>query len=61
MKPHKILTFSVILSFFFCPSRAQIDARMFRFPDVSATHITFTFAGDIWIVEKNGGLAYKLS
>ena len=52
---------SFILSLFFYASRAQIDARMFRFPDVSATHITFTFAGDIWVVAKNGGLANKLS
>lgn len=61
MKSYQILMLSVILSLFFCSSRAQIDARMFRFPDVSATHITFTFAGDIWVVAKNGGMAYKLS
>jgi len=40
---------------------AQIDARMFRYPDVSKTHITFVYAGDIWIVEKSGGLAHRLS
>ena len=27
---------------------AQIDARMFRYPDVSATQICFVYAGDIW-------------
>lgn len=41
--------------------QAQIDARMLRYPDVSATHITFVYAGDIWIVPKNGGTASKLS
>jgi len=40
---------------------SQIDARMLRYPDVSGTHITFTYAGDIWIVEKTGGIAYRLS
>ncbi len=40
---------------------AQIDARMFRYPDVSATHIAFVYAGDIWIVPKTGGVAYRLS
>ncbi len=40
---------------------AKIDARMLRQPDVSATHITFVYAGDIWIVPKSGGVAMKLS
>ena len=40
---------------------AQVNARMFRFPDVSATHITFVYAGDIWIVPKAGGEAHRLS
>jgi tricorn protease len=43
------------------PLGAQIDARMFRYPDVSATHITFVYAGDIWIVPKSGGMAHRLS
>ncbi len=40
---------------------AQVDARMFRSPDVSPTHITFVYAGDIWVVPKAGGLASRLS
>ncbi|MBN1301943.1 MAG: PD40 domain-containing protein [Melioribacteraceae bacterium] len=40
---------------------AQVDARMLRQPDVSETHITFIYAGDVWIVSKEGGLASKLS
>jgi tricorn protease len=40
---------------------AQVDARMLRHPDVSATHITFVYAGDIWIVPKTGGTAMRLS
>lgn len=40
---------------------AQIDAGLFRFPDVSATHIVFTYSNDIWIVPKTGGTATKLS
>lgn len=42
-------------------SLAQIDARMLKFPDVSTTHITFTYAGDVWIVSKSGGTAHKLT
>jgi tricorn protease len=40
---------------------AQVDARMFRYPDVSRTHIAFVYAGDIWIVPKTGGTASRLS
>lgn len=42
-------------------SYAQVDARMFRQPDVSAAHITFVYAGDIWVVPKEGGIAHRLS
>jgi tricorn protease len=40
---------------------AQIDARMLRYPAVSATQIAFVYAGDIWIVPKTGGSAARLS
>ena len=40
---------------------AQVDARLFRQPDVSATQITFVYGGDIWIVDKQGGVAQRLS
>ena len=43
------------------PASAQVDARLLRYPDVSSTHITFSYGGDIWIVGKNGGLAQRLS
>lgn len=40
---------------------AQISARLFQYPDVSATQITFNYGGDIWIVPKEGGTATKLT
>ncbi len=40
---------------------AEVDARMLRHPDVSETHIAFVYAGDIWLVAKGGGTAYRLS
>lgn len=43
------------------PASAQIDARMFRYPDVSETHITFVYAGDVWVAPKDGGTAVRLS
>jgi tricorn protease len=39
----------------------SIDARMFRFPAVSAEDIAFVYAGDIWVVPKGGGTATRLS
>src|SRR5918912_276550 len=42
-------------------SSGAINARMLRFPDVSATQIVFVYAGDIWLVPKTGGYAQRLS
>lgn len=56
----KILTFFICC--FTCFSLfAQIDAGLFRYPDVSATQIVFSYANDIWIMPKDGGTALKLS
>src|SRR5262245_7736841 len=38
-----------------------VDARMFRYPAVSAQDIAFVYAGDIWVVPKTGGTATRLS
>src|SRR5215468_1557050 len=43
------------------PTAAPVDARMLRFPDVSAMQIAFVYAGDIWVVPKTGGEAMRLS
>ena len=40
---------------------AQVDARMLQYPDVSQTQIVFSYAGDLWVVPKEGGTALKLS
>lgn len=42
-------------------ANAQIDAALFRTPDVSATSIVFTYANDLWIVPKEGGTANRIS
>ncbi len=41
--------------------QAQVDARMLQYPDVSQTHIVFSYAGDLWVVPKEGGTALRLS
>jgi len=42
-------------------AHAQINARLMRYPHVSATQITFTYAGDVWVMPKTGGTAHRLS
>ncbi len=43
------------------PAKAQVDARLLQQPDVSETHIAFVYGGDIWVVEKTGGTARRLT
>lgn len=40
---------------------AQISGKLMQYPDVSDTHITFTYGDDVWIVSKSGGTANRLS
>ena len=40
---------------------AQVSARLFRQPDVSADRIAFVYAGDIWVAPREGGTAHRLS
>ena len=54
------LTFILLLAAA-APASAQIDARMFRYPAISADKIAFVYAGDIWLVAKTGGTASRLS
>jgi len=53
----------VLTSIFFISTKliAQIDAGLFRFPDVSKSQIVFTYANDLWVMPKDGGTAIKLS
>jgi tricorn protease len=57
----RLFALAFALSLVAGPAAAQVDARMFRYPDVSATHIAFVYAGDIWVVPKTGGVANRLS
>jgi tricorn protease len=58
MKP---TSFIFLTLFTFWSLSAQVDARLFQHPDVSDTHITFSYGGDIWTVSKDGGVASRLS
>jgi len=43
------------------PKLETPDALMLRFPDVSADKIVFGYEADLWIVDKAGGIARRLS
>lgn len=65
------LIFSGLLPFLSCgcamaqPAVTQEGTRphggMLRYPDVSATHVAFVYANDIWLVPRDGGLAAPLA
>src|SRR5258705_4534369 len=55
----KIIFLSALLSALI--TSAQMDARLFRYPDVSATQIAFVYGGDIWIAPKTGGTANRIT
>src|SRR5688572_29033777 len=38
-----------------------LDAGLMRMPAVSDKQISFVYAGDIWVVSKEGGVAMRLS
>ncbi|MGC9077791.1 MAG: S41 family peptidase [Candidatus Kapaibacteriota bacterium] len=54
----------VLITFFFFSLTYLViseEARLLRFPNASKDKITFVYAGDIYIVAKNGGLARRLT
>ena len=57
----KRLFLLAITGMFLYSVNAQIDARLFRYPDVSSTQIAFVYGGDVWIVPKTGGTANRLT
>ncbi len=61
MRQLMISVCALILMGFSSAVSGAVNARMLRFPDVSQSQITFVYAGDIWVVEKDGGIARRLS
>jgi tricorn protease len=43
------------------PAVRSPDAGMLRYPDVSAKHVVFVYANDLWIAPREGGLASPLA
>jgi tricorn protease len=57
----RFITLCAVLVLPFFQAGAQIDAGLFRYPDVSENQIVFSYANDLWLVPKEGGEAFKIS
>lgn len=51
----------ILASFFITEGSAQNDHRLMRFPSLSKTHVVFSYAGDLYKVQRTGGLAQRLT
>ncbi len=56
-----LLTLLASASLCLAQSSTQIDATLFQKPTVNQTHIVFVYAGDLWIVPREGGDAKRLT
>ncbi len=57
----KKLFFLILGLGFIQAGMAQDEARLLRFPAIYGDQVVFTYAGDLYTVEKAGGLARKLT
>jgi tricorn protease len=48
-------------AFWFIPATASAQTRLLRSPTVSATQIAFAYANNIWVVQRAGGSAQRLT
>jgi tricorn protease len=64
-RPRAFVASSFLAFALLAPLGAQTPAptgtRLLRSPSVSATHIAFAYANNIWSVERSGGLARRLT
>lgn len=56
----KLILLSII-SLFGLGLLAQEEARLLRFPAIHKNKVVFTYAGDLYLVDKEGGMARKLT
>lgn len=56
------IVFSLLICFCFVSAiNAQNEMRLLRFPAISGNKIVFSYAGDLYMVDKKGGIARKLT
>ena len=57
----KTLIFSMLLAFGTLSLHAQNEAKMLRFPAIHGDQVVFSYAGDLYTVDINGGVARQLT
>ncbi|MBR4137885.1 MAG: PD40 domain-containing protein, partial [Bacteroidales bacterium] len=60
MKKH-LLIFSMLLALGTLSLQAQNEAKMLRFPAIHGNQVVFSYAGDLYTVDINGGVARQLT
>ncbi len=53
------LCFGVLLTS--VPAQGQDETRLLRQPTISARHVAFAYGGDLWIADRSGGEARRLT
>ncbi len=57
----KTLIFSLLLALGTLSLQAQNEAKMLRFPAIHGNQVVFSYAGDLYTVDINGGVARQLT
>ncbi len=57
----KFFLFLILASFFYYAYSQQTEARLLRFPSVMGNQVVFTYAGDLYTVPLQGGVARRLT
>ncbi|MCB0804834.1 MAG: PDZ domain-containing protein [Bacteroidales bacterium] len=58
---NRMLMLLIPALFLLKPGMSQDEARLMRFPAISKNQVVFTYAGDLYTVDKAGGTARKLT
>ncbi|NTW33775.1 MAG: hypothetical protein HGB12_14335, partial [Bacteroidetes bacterium] len=53
--------FSILLGISCIYASAQQEARLLRFPAIKGNRVVFSYAGNLYTVDKTGGVARKLT
>src|SRR5262245_5878804 len=61
MKKFFSLSFILALSFLLVPAANAAGPLLLQKPTLSKTHIAFAYAGDLWLVSRDGGEAHLLT
>src|SRR5210317_1963680 len=57
----RLVVLFLFISLCYSFTNAQTDARLLRFPTISGDKIVFSYGGDLYIVNSEGGMARKLT